>query len=97
VPTWYAAALGEAVKAGPLAAAAVTVVVLLLVGAALWSFLRRSRARGVAALAVDQLEAPRLPEPPEPRVLAAEATEVEAAVSDEVEEVGPLDPRGEAT
>ena len=77
MPTWYAAALGEAVKAGPLAAAAVTVVVLLLV--------------------VDQLEAPRLPEPPEPRVLAAEATEVEAAVSDEVEEVGPLDPRGEAT
>ena len=67
--TTYAVALGEAVKAGPVAAFVVTVVLLLLLGAVFWSFLRRSRREGVAPLAVDLLEPEHLPEPADPAEL----------------------------
>jgi hypothetical protein len=65
--------LAAVVKAGPLAALVVTVVLLLVVGAIFWSFLRRARKQGVSALEVDRFDAPHLPEPPDPTVLAAEA------------------------
>ena len=51
---------------GSLAALIVTVVVLLALGAVFWSFLRRGGAADIAPLAVDQLEAPRVPEPTDP-------------------------------
>jgi hypothetical protein len=69
VLTSYAVPLGEATTAGPLAALVVTVVLLLLLGAVFWSFLRRSRRDGVAPLAVDRLEPRHLPEPPDPTEL----------------------------
>jgi hypothetical protein len=74
----YAVALGEAVKAGPVAALVVTVVLLLLVGAVFWSFLRRSRREGVAPLAVDLLEPERLPEPADPAELPRPGEQGEA-------------------
>jgi len=64
--------LAATTPAGPLAILAVTVVVLLVVGAIFWSFLRRASRDGVSPLAVDSLDAPHLPEPPDPTVLAAE-------------------------
>lgn len=67
--TSYAVPLGEATTAGPLAALVVTVVLLLLLGAVFWSFLRRSRRDGVAPLAVDSLEPRHLPEPADPTEL----------------------------
>ena len=63
----------EAVRTGPLAAVIVTVVLLLVLGAIFWSFLRRAGKGGVAPLAVDRLDAPRLPEPADPTVLPTEA------------------------
>ncbi len=63
----------EAVRTGPLAALIVTVVLLLILGAIFWSFLRRARKGGVSPLAVDRLDAPRLPEPADPTVLPTEA------------------------
>jgi len=67
--TTYAVVLGEATKAGPVAALVVTGVLLLLLGAVFWSFLRRSRREGVAPLAVDLLEPGHLPEPADPAEL----------------------------
>ena len=64
--TTYAEVLGDATKAGPVAALVVTVVLLLLLGAVFWSFLRRSRREGVAPLAIDLLEPEHLPEPADP-------------------------------
>jgi hypothetical protein len=61
--------LAEAVRTGPLAALIVTVVLLLIVGAIFWSFLRRARKDGVSPLEVDRLEAPHLPEPADPAEL----------------------------
>ena len=63
--------LAEAVRTGPLAALIVTVVLLLIVGAIFWSFLRRASKGGVSPLAVDRLEAPHLPEPTDPAELPA--------------------------
>jgi hypothetical protein len=62
----------EAVRTGPLAALVVTVVLLLVLGAIFWSFLRRASKGGVSPLAVDRLDAPRLPEPADPTVLPDE-------------------------
>ncbi len=62
----------EAVRTGPLAALVVTVVLLLVLGAVFWSFLRRAHRGGVSPLEVDRLDAPRLPEPADPAVLPAE-------------------------
>jgi hypothetical protein len=61
----------EAVRTGPLAALVVTVVVLLVVGAIFWSFLRRASKQGVSPLEVDRLDAPHLPEPADPAELPA--------------------------
>ena len=61
----------EAVSAGPLAVLLVTVVLLLVVGAIFWSFLRRARKQGVSPLEVDTLAAPHLPEPADPTELPA--------------------------
>jgi len=61
----------EAVRAGPLAVLVVTVVLLLVVGAIFWSFLRRASKQGVSPLEVDTLEAPHLPEPADPTELPA--------------------------
>ena len=58
-----------AVRSGPLAALVVTVVLLLVVGAVFWSFLRRASKQGVSPLEVDTLEAPHLPEPADPTAL----------------------------
>ena len=98
----YAAILAEgATSASPLTVLVVTAVALLLLAAVFWSFLRRARHGGVEPLAVDRLDAPHLPEPPEPTVLAAEAggatgpsedPETAAAISDEIEEGGPVLP-----
>jgi hypothetical protein len=63
----------EVVRTGPLAAVIVTLVLLLVLGAIFWSFLRRARRGGVSPLAVDRLDAPRLPEPADPTVLPGEA------------------------
>jgi hypothetical protein len=63
----------EAVRTGPLAALIVTAVLLLVVGAVFWSFLRRARKGGVTPLAVDRLDAPHLPEPADPTVLPTDA------------------------
>ena len=65
----YGVVLTAATKTGPVAALVVTVVLLLLVGAVFWSFLRRSRREGVAPLAVDLLEPEHLPEPADPAEL----------------------------
>jgi hypothetical protein len=59
----------EPVRSGPLAVLVVTVVLLLVVGAIFWSFLRRSSKKGVSPLEVDTLEARHLPEPADPTVL----------------------------
>ena len=61
-----------AVRTGPIAALIVTVVLLLVLGAIFWSFLRRASKGGVPPLDVDRLDAPRLPEPADPAVLPAE-------------------------
>lgn len=86
---------------GSLAALIVTVVVLLALGAVLWSFLRRGGAADIAPLAVDQLEAPRVPEPTDPTLLGsgaaptdAAAEELAHAVDDEISEGGPVDGSG---
>jgi hypothetical protein len=67
----YAAALlaAEPARTGPVAALVVTVVLLLVVGAIFWSFLRRASKDGVSPLEVDRLEAPHLPEPEDPAEL----------------------------
>ena len=65
----YGAVLAAATRTGPVVALVVTVVLLLLVGAVFWSFLRRSRREGVAPLAVDLLEPEHLPEPADPAEL----------------------------
>jgi hypothetical protein len=59
----------EAVRTGPLAALIVTVLLLLVVGAIFWSFLRRASKQGVSPLEVDTLAAPHLPEPADPTEL----------------------------
>jgi len=61
----------EAARTGPLAALIVTVVLLLVVGAIFWSFLRRASKQGVSPLEVDRLAAPHLPEPADPTELPA--------------------------
>jgi hypothetical protein len=61
------------VRTGPLAALVVTVVLLLVLGAVFWSFLRRAGKGGVPPLDVDRLDAPRLPEPADPTTLPTEA------------------------
>ena len=66
----YGAVLAAATRTGPVVALVVTVVLLLLVGAVFWSFLRRSRREGVAPLAVDLLEPEHLPEPADPAELS---------------------------
>ena len=90
-----------ATPVGPLTVLVVTVVLLLLLGAVFWSFLRRARHGGIEPLAVDRLDAPRRPEPPAPSVLpadaagAAEDAETAAAIADEIAEGGPVDGSGE--
>jgi hypothetical protein len=97
--TGYAATLAEgATRTGPVTVLVVTAVALLLLAAVFWSFLRRARHGGVEPLAVDRLDAPHLPEPPAPTVLATDAAgpvedpETAAAISDEIEEGGPVLP-----
>ena len=68
----HAVTAAEAVRTGPLAALIVTVVLLLILGAIFWSFLRRARKGGVSPLAVDRLEAPHLPEPTDPAELPSQ-------------------------
>ena len=63
--------VADAARTGPLAALIVTVVLLLIVGAVFWSFLRRASRDGVSPLEVDRLAAPQLPEPADPTELPA--------------------------
>jgi hypothetical protein len=79
----------------PVTVLVVTALALLLLAAVFWSFLRRARRDGVEPLAVDRLDAPRLPEPSAPTELAAEPAEDDgtaAAIADEIEEGGPVLP-----
>ena len=100
--TTCAALLAETASAGPLAILAVTAALLLLLAAVFWSFLRRARREGVAPLAVDRLEPPRLAEPADPRMPSTEtaddarsvAAQVETAIEDDISEGGPADGAG---
>ena len=65
-------AVTPAATTSPAAALAVTVVLLLVLSAVLWSFLRRARRGGVLPLDVDRGEPPRLPEPLSPDLLPGE-------------------------
>lgn len=70
----YAAllAVSTAAKDHPVTATILTVVLLLILGTVLWSFLRRSRRDGVLPLAVDRLDEAHPPEPADPAQLAAD-------------------------
>ena len=104
--TAYAVLLGAAGPAptSPAAVLAVTVLLLLLLGAVFWSFLRRARRQGVAPLAVDRRSTAPAPTPARPVPPArAAATDVDgaadpetaAAIEDEISEGGPVDGTGE--
>lgn len=64
------ATLAEAAKVGALGILAVTAVLLLVVGAIFWSFLRRASKDGVSPLEVDLLDPPHVPEPSDPTVIS---------------------------
>ena len=66
------ATLAEAAKVGALGILAVTAVLLLVVGAIFWSFLRRASKDGVSPLEVDRLDPPHVPEPPDPTVISGD-------------------------
>lgn len=94
----YAVALGETAPTppGPVAVLGVTVVLLLLLGAVFWSFLRRARREGVAPLAVDRRVAPTATAQAAATAPAAAADSTEdaetaAAIQDEIAEGGPVD------